>query len=100
MFAHRFRTRAAAVVGRRPARSAHRFAAHRLVPLLAAATAALLAGCSQMPQRLAGPDPSDPSAPARAAAYRSVIAPYASQRPVEPSPWRDQIDRINPAPKP
>jgi hypothetical protein len=99
MFAHRFRTRAA-IIGRQPARSAYQRAAHRLVPFLVAAIAALLAGCSQTPQRLAGPDPSDPRATAHAAAYRSVIGPYASQRPVEPSPWLDQNDRINPAPKP
>ena len=89
MFAHRFCTRAA--VGRLIAPS---------VCGVAALAATALAGCSQTPQRLAGPDPSDPRSPARTAVYRPVIEPYASQRPVEPAPWRDQNDRIAPAPKP
>jgi hypothetical protein len=92
MFAHGFCTRPA--VGR-PITTFIRGAA-----VVAAAVAAALAGCSQTPQRLTGPDPSDPRAPARPAAYRSVIGSYESQRPVEPSPWRDQNDRIAPAPKP
>jgi len=70
------------------------------VALAAAAITMAFAGCAQTPPRLAGPDPSDPLAPARPAAYRSVIGPYASRRPVEPSSWRDQNDRIAPAPKP
>jgi hypothetical protein len=92
MFAYRFRARAA-VLGPQRVSSARRAA-------LAATAAMLMAACSQTPQRLAGPDPSDPQASARPAAYRSVIGPYASQRPVEPSPWREQNDRIAPAPKP
>jgi hypothetical protein len=68
--------------------------------LAVVALATAFAGCTQTPPRLAGPDPSDPLAPVRPAAYRSVVGPYASQRPVEPSPWRDQNDRIAPAQKP
>ncbi|HWN52852.1 MAG TPA: hypothetical protein VNO18_24075 [Xanthobacteraceae bacterium] len=93
MFAHHFRTRAA--VGRPIAPYVRGSAI-----LAATVLAAVLAGCSQTPQRFAGPDPSDPRSPARTAVYRSVIEPYASQRPVEPAPWRDQNDRIAPAPKP
>jgi hypothetical protein len=92
MFAHRFRTRAAAF-------GPHRVPSARRVAALAGA-AMLLNACSQPAQRLAGPDPSDPQAPARPAAYRPVIGSYASQRPVEPLPWRDQNDRITPAPQP
>ena len=94
MFAHRCCTRAAAI-GRPHVPSAHHFAT-----LAAAAIVMVLAACSQTPQRLTGPDPSDPQAPARPAVYRSVIGPYTSQRPVEPLPWRDQNNRIAPAPKP
>jgi hypothetical protein len=93
MFVHRFCTRAA--VGRLVAPSAR-----GLAVLATTMLAAALADCSQTPQRITGPDPSDPRSPARTVAYRSVIEPYASQRPVEPSPWRDQNDRIAPAPKP
>jgi hypothetical protein len=92
MLAHRICTRAAAL-GPQRVRSAGRVAA-------LAAAVILLNACSQTPQRLAGPDPSDPQAPARPAAYRPVIGPYASQRPVEPLPWRDQNDRLTPAPQP
>jgi hypothetical protein len=93
MFAHRFCTGAPA--GRLIAPSVRGLAA-----LAATALAAALTSCSQTPQRLAGSDPSDPHSPARSAVYRSVIEPYASQRPVEPAPWRDQNDRIAPTPKP
>jgi len=68
--------------------------------LAAAAIALVLASCSQMPQPLTGPDPSDPQAHVRPAGYRPVIGSYASQRPVEPLPWRNQNDRIAPVPKP
>jgi hypothetical protein len=95
MFAH-VRTRAAAF-GRQRMRSIRRFAA-----LAAAASAALLMqACSPPPPApFAGPDPSDPRARVPAVAYRPAVTPYASQRPVEPLPWREQNDRIAPAPKP
>jgi hypothetical protein len=61
----------------------------------------LAVACAPAPQPLAaGPDPSDPSAHAGAVGYRSTIAPYTSQRPVEPAPWREQNERLTPAPKP
>jgi hypothetical protein len=95
MFAH-VRTRPADI-GRQRMRSIRRFAA-----LAAAASAALLMqACSPLPPApFAGPDPSDPRARVPAVAYRPAVAPYASQRPVEPLPWREQNDRIAPAPKP
>jgi len=78
MFAHVWRRRAAAIA--------------------ATALAAMLAACSQAPQRFLAPDPSDPRAPAAPAAYRPVLGAYESQRPVEPQSWRDQNDRIAPKP--
>jgi hypothetical protein len=32
-------------------------------------------------------------------AYRSTVAPYTSLRPVAPSSWREQNDRVAPAAK-
>ena len=62
----------------------------------------LVAACSSTPPPtpFAGPDPSDPRARIPAAAYRSTIAPYASQRPVEPRPWVEQNQTVAPAEKP
>ena len=71
-----------------------------VAPLAAAAIGVALAACSQTPRPLAGPDPSDSRSPVRMTAYRSVIGPYQSQRPAEPTPWREQNERIAPAPKP
>jgi hypothetical protein len=48
----------------------------------------------------AGPDPSDPGVRVPAAGYRSTLGRYTSQRPVEPAPWREQNERVTPAPKP
>ena len=94
MFALRFCVHTAAVG--RPFVAAARGA----TMLAAAAIAMVPAACSQLPPSPAGPDPSDPQARTRPATYRPVIGPYASQRPVEPLPWRDQNDRIAPVPKP
>jgi len=94
MFVHLFRTRAAASARRRVP------SARGVAAFAVAAIAGLPAACSQAPHRLAGPDPSDPRASVRPASYRPVIGSYAGQRPVEPSPWRDQNDRIAPGPKP
>jgi hypothetical protein len=64
------------------------------------AFAALAAGCAQSPpQPLAGPNPANPSVPTRPVVYRSTVAPYTSQRPVEPAPWRGQNERVAPQPK-
>ena len=56
-----------------------------------AAISILLAACAQAPPRTAGPDPSDPRAPAHAAVYRPVLGSYESRRPVE-------VDQAAPAP--
>jgi hypothetical protein len=66
-----------------------------------AALSLLIEACTPIPPvPLAGPDPADPRTRVPAVAYRSPIGPYVSRRPVEPSPWQDQNDRIAPAPKP
>ena len=45
------------------------------------------------------PDPSDSEARVPAPRYRSAIAPYTTRRPVDPAPWREQNERVAPAPK-
>ena len=64
-----------------------------------AVTALTLAGCMPMTVPLAGADPADPRAKVAAVGYRSTVAPYTRARPAAPSPWRDQNDRVAPAPK-
>ena len=48
---------------------------------------------------LVGADPADPGAKVAGVGYRSTVAPYSSLRPTVPSSWRDQNDRVAPAPK-
>jgi hypothetical protein len=64
-----------------------------------AATALALGGCLPTTVPLAGADPADPSVRVAGVGYRSTVAPYASLRPVSPSSWREQNDRVAPAPK-
>jgi hypothetical protein len=64
-----------------------------------AVVSALLAGCSSPLPPLSGPDPSDPAAPTPRVSDHSTIAPYRSQRPVEPAPWGEQNQRVAPQPK-
>ena len=64
-----------------------------------AAIAVILGGCMPTPVPLAGSDPADPGAKVAGAGYRSTIAPYTSLRPTAPSSWREQNDRVAPAPK-
>jgi len=60
----------------------------------------LTSACFSMPERpVAGPDPSDSTARAPATAYRPVLGEYVSQRPIAPSSWREQNDRVAPQPK-
>jgi hypothetical protein len=74
----------------------------RLADLAAAfILAALMQACARTPTSpFVGADPSDPSVRTPAAGYRSTIAPYASRRPVEPAPWREQNERLAPPAKP
>jgi hypothetical protein len=57
----------------------------------------MIAGCWTAPTaQLAGADPSNPSARTRSVGYRSTVAPYKSQRPVEPKPWLEQNQQVTP----
>jgi len=64
-----------------------------------AVTALALGGCMPTTVPLASADPADPGARVAGVAYRSTIAPYTSLRPTVPSSWREQNDRVVPAPK-
>jgi hypothetical protein len=69
--------------------------------LFALPLAAVVAGCWAVPPApLAGADPSDPSARTRSVEYRSTVAPYKSQRPVEPKPWQEQNQQVTPPARP
>ena len=64
------------------------------------ASCLLVAACTATPQQpFNGPDPSNPRTLVLGVGYRSTAGTYASQRPVEPAPWREQNDRVAPAPK-
>jgi hypothetical protein len=62
-------------------------------------TAVTLGGCLPTSVPLAGADPADPGARVAGVGYRSTVAPYSSLRPTAPSSWREQNDRVAPAPK-
>jgi hypothetical protein len=96
MFAHIARRVAAS--GRRP-RALFKKSIGPLILLLG--TALLAQGCriDPPPSPSAGPDPSDPRAPAARSTYHSTLGSYTSQRPVEPAPWREQNQGIGPPPK-
>jgi hypothetical protein len=64
-----------------------------------AVTAFALGGCMPTTVPMAGTDPADPGARVADVGYRSTIAPYTSRRPTAPSSWREQNDRVAPAPK-
>src|SRR6266568_3451460 len=64
-----------------------------------AVTALALGGCMPTAVPLAGANPADPNAKVAGVGYRSTVAPYSSLRPTAPSSWREQNDRVAPAPK-
>jgi hypothetical protein len=64
-----------------------------------AVTALTLGACMPTVVPLAGADPADPNAKVAGVDYRSTVAPYSSRRPTAPSSWREQNDRVAPAPK-
>jgi len=64
-----------------------------------AVAALMLGGCLPTAVPLAGADPADPGARVAGVGYRSTVAPYTRLRPAAPSPWREQNDRVAPAPK-
>jgi hypothetical protein len=68
-------------------------------PAAIAAATLTLVGCLPTTVPLAGPDPADPGARVAGVGYRSTVAPYTSLRPAAPSSWREQNDRVAPAPK-
>jgi hypothetical protein len=61
--------------------------------------ALVTASCSAVPPPLTGPEPADPHAPVAAAGYRPALVPYTSRRPVEPTSWQQQNERVTPTPK-
>ncbi len=66
--------------------------------LLALVTA--VGGCTAAPRLHAfADDPADPSARVPTTGYRSTIGSYTSLRPVEPSSWREQNERVAPRPR-
>ncbi len=95
MFAH-FWAKSAALQGRQVTP----FRKRLLGAIGVVALGALTAACGTTPAPHAGPDPSDPGVRVPAIAYRSTLGRYTSQRPVEPAPWREQNERVTPAPKP
>ena len=64
-----------------------------------AVTAVTLGGCLPKSVPLAGADPADPGARVAGVGYRSTVAPYTRLHPSAPGPWREQNERVAPAPK-
>ena len=57
----------------------------------------LVQGCTATPSApMTERNPSDPAARSAPAAYRSVIGPYASQRPTDPAAWQERNGRVAP----
>ena len=79
--------------------AARQFRSRYAIPAAFLAAAFMLGGCLPTTVPLAGADAADPSARVAGVGYRSTIAPYRSLRPTTPSSWRDQNDRVGPAPK-
>jgi hypothetical protein len=71
---------------------------YRVLIAMVASTLALV-GCLPTTAPLAGADPADPRARVAGAGYRSSTAPYTGLRPTTPLSWREQNDRVAPAPK-
>jgi hypothetical protein len=64
-----------------------------------AITALTLGGCLPATVPLVGADPADPGVKVAGVGYRSTVAPYTRLRPTAPGPWREQNERVAPAPK-
>jgi len=65
--------------------------------ILGLVLAFLASGCAgPPPSPFGGADPSDPAVRGKPVGYRSTVAPYTPQRPVEPAPWREQNERVAP----
>ena len=68
-------------------------------PAGVAVAAVTLGGFMTKTVTLVCDDPADPGAKVAGVGYRSTIAPYTSLRPTAPAPWRQQNERVAPAPK-
>jgi hypothetical protein len=68
-------------------------------PILTLFATFILAACAKTPPITAGPDPGDPSAAVPASTYSSVTAGTTAYRPVGPSPWIEQNEKVAPKPK-
>lgn len=81
--------------------AAARFHRRRFRILTGAAiiVAVTLGGCIPTTVPLVGPDPADPAVPVARVGYRSTTAPYTRLRPTLPTSWREQNQRVAPAPK-
>lgn len=62
-------------------------------------TSVFLASCTVKTAPLAGNDPTDATSPVAKVGYRSTLAGYQSQRPVQPSSWIEQNQRVAPPPQ-
>ena len=58
----------------------------------------LLAGCA-VTTPVKNPDPADPTAKVARVGYAPTTRPYVSLRPAAPVEWREQNQRVAPAPK-
>jgi len=70
-----------------------------MMKFIAIALALFAVGCSTAPPPAAGLDAANPKARVAPVRYQAAIAPYLSQRPVAPASWREQNERVAPAPK-
>lgn len=60
----------------------------------------LTAACAATPPQIfTGANAADANAAVAPTGYRSVLAGYASQRPVGPSPWLERNRQVTPAPE-
>lgn len=79
---------------------AGQFNRYRFGILVGVAVAAVtLGGCMPTTVPLIGADPADPGVKVAGVGYRSTVAPYTSLRPTAPTSWREQNERVAPAPK-
>jgi hypothetical protein len=56
----------------------------------------LVGACKPYSYPIAGADPANPSVPVPPVRYQSALGSYVSQRPVGPSNWREQNQRVTP----
>ncbi len=84
-----------------PEKSARGSARQSVRAALPVALLLLAAGCASAPPApVAARDPSDPAASSAPVSYRGVVGPYQSRRPADPTPWREQNERVAPKEKP